>query len=187
MGFRLYLTATPNEVVDRINGAEDVNAASLAAFAKDAGVDGIGDDKITYVSVSGLTREYPTYELGKEYDLFSKLIKEEDNHPTLKWFADEDTYCYVGDASMLTCTMCHYKDKVIALETKLASGEMSEEDRGFHYRSKLNWLNSEHLFKLDPDNFEVTGVWLYEYSMFNLVSFYKSIDWSIHKVLLIGY
>lgn len=171
MGYRLYFYEIPKELVTQISNASSFEEAKLIAAPNNTDPDYLG-----IYEFEGLGLEY---EFGKEHDAIQAI---ERGSRTLRWFhdMDRDSYCRVGTHNMVLRALEHYRQKVINYHRE-------SDGREADYASKIRWLESEFLFDLGQSSYDVTGVWLYEYSMFNLVNFYKKIDWNKSRVLFTGW
>ncbi len=55
------------------------------------------------------------------------------------------------------------------------------------YRDKIYWIKHGHCYDLDLEKHSVQKSWLYEYTIFELIHWYKTIDWEKEIVMFYAY
>lgn len=89
-----------------------------------------------------------------------------------------------------------YKDKVLSVlenmivdspedamwDEKTAKEKMEED-----YKDKIHWIKNNYCYDLDLESNNIQGSWLYEYVIFDLIHWYKTIDWENELVMFYAY
>lgn len=200
MGYRHYLYAVPKEQVAEIQACK--TAKDLTEFAKRHGYSYDKDDG--WLSLYKVGKE--VYELGKHSEIGFKL---ESERPSV-FTSDELKERYSDDGfALLTkndfkSVIEFYRQKIIdwfksLLEIKDSSkftAEYTKEQYQFEMlkrevQDKIDSWSGKYFgispIDLNDDKERITGDWLYEYAIFELVRVYKSFDWENNELVLVGW
>lgn len=200
MGYRHYLYAVPKEQLAEIQACK--TAKDLTEFAKRHDYSYDKDDG--WLSLYKVGKE--VYELGKHSEIGFKL---ESERPSV-FTSDELKERYSDDGfALLTkndfkSVIEFYRQKIIdwfksLLEIKDSSkftAEYTKEQYQFEMlkgevQDKIDSWSGKYFgispIDLNDDKERITGDWLYEYAIFELVRVYKSFDWENNELVLVGW
>ena len=85
-----------------------------------------------------------------------------------------------------------YKEKVLSvleneLKEDLEEKQTSVEKMRETYEDKIRWIKAGYCYDLDLESNNIQGSWLYEYTIFDLIHWYKTIDWEKEIVMFYAY
>jgi hypothetical protein len=180
MGYRNYLGKIS---IDKYNEIKNLNKEELLSYHK--------LDEDDYLSRREFISE--VYELGKYVDNFSNdlkspfFLREELN---LRY--NEDSELYLVEKKFFLEVINYYKRKIQTFYAEYAKGirednkeTISKANRHIE-RMSLEW-NSFDNTVINLDNPEqITGSWMYEYAIFQLVYLYNTFNWETDKLVYYG-
>jgi len=197
MGYRNYFCKISKKELEEIRKYRTV--AELAEWGKATGrkVMNYGDENEFYLPVFNIGETI--YDFGKDVDWAHKLQKNENifSSNELKEAYAEEHDTFVCSQTDFLAVIDVYKEKIINYYEKL----LAENKEAFHtsdigqkckahVRNQLyEWKNA---FDSSPVNTDlsvntITGSWLYEYAIFELVRLYKTFDWENDALLFLGW
>ena len=89
-----------------------------------------------------------------------------------------------------------YKEKVLSIleddlidtpESGVWDKKTSEEKMKEVCKEKISWIKRGYCYDLDLESNHIQCSWLYEYTIFNLIHWYKTIDWNNEIVMFYAY
>lgn len=212
MGYRNYFYIAEKEKVDnffslsheeqmKITAEIEKKGYSDQEFAKKIAQEYLKENVLSDWNVRKCISAQEIHECGKYFDSeTSEKIKE-----GCKDYSDGDTeFCIVKPEALLICAE-HYKQKTIDWWENIAKSiDMTDEEIKNDWKNypggrpnikeKLEYhirdLKDKRINVLDTDinnKFSITTSWTYEYTMFELIHLYKSIDWNQYQLIWCGY
>lgn len=213
MGYRNYFAIIEKEEADKVLNASHEEQMQFCVeyirddwksdpeYAEEQVKDFLERDTVDYYMIKHYLNPTEIHECGKYFDYdTSKLIKE-----GCRDCSDDDTeFCIVQPKALLACAE-HYKQNAakwwrnIITSIDMTDKEIKEDWKNYpegrpNIKERLEWhvrdLENEGIDVLDTDindKFHLTTSWTYEYTMFELIHLYKTIDWEKYYLIWLGY
>ena len=194
MGYRHYFHSVPKTQIEEIKNCKTIN--ELCNWAESAGykVDR-NEDERPYFPVRTIGKEI--YGFGKYVDW---ALEMQDRNESI--FNSDELKEKYEHYQPVICTqddfilaINEYKQKIInyykgLLDEQEIRGLTKEQRQQGHIESQLEeWNNEFNIYPIDLNlNREsITGSWLYEYAIFELVRVYKTFNWENDVLVLLGW
>ena len=179
MGYRLYFYVVEKKIINKIKKAKTIQEAIQIAHPDK----NISDEDDLYTSVYDIVGSYTGFEFGKYLEDSQMKAILGDKPKKLKWFANGDHDCWIGDKDMVKRAAEYEHKRVVEWHRKATeSPEAAHQDA----HARLRW-SEEFLIDLNEDRRELTTSYMYEHQIFNLVSLYKNTDWKKYTVIFAGW
>lgn len=213
MGYRNYFAIIEKEEADKVLNASHEEQMQICVdeirkdwesdseYAEEEVKEFLENDTVDYYKIKHYLNPTEIHECGKYFDYdTSKLIKED-----CKDYSDDDTeFCIIQPKALLICAE-HYKQNAakwwrnIITSIDMTDEEIKEDWKNYpegrpNIKERLEWhvrdLENKRIDVLDTDikdKYHITSSWVYEYTMFELIHLYKTIDWDKYYLLWLGY
>ena len=212
MGYRNYFAIIEKDKADKVINASHEEQMQFIAevirgdysdpdYAEELVQEHLERDVVDWYMLKNYLKPTEIHECGKYFDHdTSEKIKED-----CKDFSDDDTeFCIVKPESLLVCAE-HYKQNAakwwrnIITSIDMTDEEIKEDWKNYpegrpNIKERLEWhvreLESKYIDVLDTDikdKYRITSSWVYEYTMFELIHLYKTIDWDKYYLVWLGY
>lgn len=213
MGYRNYFAIIEKEEADKVLNASHEEQMQFCVeyirddwksdpeYAEEQVKEFLERDTVDYYMIKHYLNLTEIHECGKYFDYdTSKLIKED-----CRDCSDDDTeFCIVQPKALLVCAE-HYKQnsakwwRNIITSIDMTDEEIKEDWKNYprgrpNIKERLEWhvrdLENKGIDVLDTDindKFHLTTSWTYEYTMFELIHLYKTIDWEKYYLIWLGY
>jgi len=213
MGYRNYFGIIEKEEADKVLNASHEEQIQFCVeyirndwksdpeYAEEQVKEFLERDTVDYYIIKHYLNPTEIHECGKYFDYdISKLIKED-----CRDYSDDDTeFCIVQPKALLVCAE-HYKQnavkwwKNIITSIDMTDEEIKEDWKNYpegrpNIKEKLEWhvreLEDKSIDVLDTNikhKYRITSSWMYEYTMFELIHLYKTIDWDKYYLIWMGY
>lgn len=211
MGYRHYLYIIPKETVKNLQGKsyEELWEEYATPKEKDSYYEWLKEypEKGKHIDIDWFGQQ-EVFEFGKLYwDDTAQRIYDTgkplfDNPEIQEEFADYEPYIVSKEAIKIAVEI--YRQKVIDYYKDLFKENEKLCDPFFHIpieeveksiqekcledcRNQLDEWSKGWLLDFDEDSLALTGSWFYQYSIFNLMHLYKSIDFEKYDLLFYGW
>lgn len=213
MGYRNYFAIIEKEKADKVLNASHEEQMQFCVeyirddwksdpeYAEEQVKEFLERDMVDYYMIKHYLNPKEIHECGKYFDYdTSQLIKED-----CRDYSDDDTeFCIVQPKALLVCAE-HYKQNAakwwrnIIASIDMTDEEIKEDWKNYpegrpNIKERLEWhvreLEDKHINVLDTDikdKYHITSSWVYEYTMFELIHLYKTIDWDKYYLIWLGY
>lgn len=213
MGYRNYFAIIEKDKADNILNASKEEQIQFIVdgirneyknnpqYAEDEVAEYLEIGEVDYWRMKNYIGLQEIHECGKYFDSkTTELIKEE-----CRDYSDDDTeFCIIQPKALLVCAE-HYKQnsikwwRNIITSINMTDEEIKEDWENYpegrpNIKERLEWhvrdLEGKYIdvFNTDiNDKFHLTTSWTYEYTMFELIHLYKSIDWNKYYLVWLGY
>jgi hypothetical protein len=214
MGYRNYFAIIEKDKADNILNASKEEQIrfivdgirneykSNPQYAEDEVAEYLETGEVDYWRMKNYIGLQEIHECGKYFDYeTSDEIKED-----CKDYSDDDTeFCIIQPKALLICAE-HYKQNAakwwrnLIRSLDMTDEEIKEDWKNYpggkrpDIKQKLEWhvrdLEDKGINILNTDlndKYSLTTSWLYEYTMFELIHLYKSIDWNKYYLVWLGY
>ena len=188
MGYRHYFYKVKKEDVATVR---DMNFDQLCEYAKDNGIE-LYDEELEgkgfYFNDDKFLNKVEVFEFGKLYwentaeRIYSKGIPLFTNAEVQEYVSDYYPYV-VGKEGLLEAIEV-YREKITNLYRNLIEEDDKEKIKT-HLEEYAYW--STKIVETDEDCKYLTGSWLYEHHIFDLVYLLKTIDWATETLLFYGW
>ena len=190
MGYRHHLYKIEK---DRLNKIRNMTNSDLYIYTK-------SNEEDNYWSPLDLFRDGHIYNLGeidnKLYDVLEESRIDEifTNTEVKEKMKDYDNG--ILNAEGFLKIMDLYKEKILSyLENLLVDGneeswrkqKTSQEKLKEHIEEKVRMIRNCDEYDFNLKNEQVTGSWTFEYSLFELIRLYKTINWEKYYVVYLAY
>lgn len=190
MGYRHYLYKIKKEDLNKIR---NMSNSDLYIHTKSKEEDG-------WWSPTDLFREGYIYSLG---EIDTKLWKTLKNNRIDEIFIQEEVKERMSDydngilnSDGFLNIMELYKEKVLSYFNDLLKDGYKESWRKYktsneklksHMEEKIRMIQNCDEYDFNLEREQITGSWTFEYSLFELIRLYKSIDWNNYYVIYLAY
>lgn len=205
MGYRHYFLKAPLEIVQAV---KDMTYDELKAYLKEhdpKAVEIYGNDEC--VDIHRAFKQVRVFEFGKlYYDNTADRIYDKGNdlftNPDTQVMFSDYHPAVVGKEGVLEAIEI-YRQKVLSYYNSLLEptdkyrlplglGEIEEEadpaeKRLKEVQSKIREWSNPYILDLNLESSSLTGSWLYEYTIFELIRVLKSTDWDKETILFYGW
>lgn len=190
MGYRHYLYKVKK---DELNKIRNMTNSDIYIHTK-------SNDEDNYWSPLDLFRDKCIYELGEIDNTMWKILK---NNRIDEIFTQEEVKEHMEEydngilnADGFLKIMETYKEKIISyLNDLLVDGykeswrenKTSYEKMKEHLEEKIRFITVSDEYDFNLKNERITGSWTFEYSLFELIRLYKTINWDNYYVIYLAY
>ena len=210
MGYRNYFAIAEKEKVDEFLKLSEEDRVRFS-YKDDIEKDYIDEEELqsyiesNYINCFVFTHELggeEIHECGKYFDNeTAEKIKEDSINLSNE---DGEINVKLKPEALLVCAE-HYKQNAakwwrnIITSIDMTDDEIKEDWKNYpegrpNIKERLEWhvreLENKHIDVLDTDikdKYHITTSWVYEYTMFELVHLYKTIDWNKYDLIWLGY
>lgn len=190
MGYRHYLYKVKKEELNKIRNMRN---SDLYIYTK-------SDEEDNYWYPLDLFRDKCIYALGEIDNVLYKVLE---NNRIDEIFKQEEVKERMEEydngilnADGFLKIMETYKEKVVSyLSNLLVDGykeswrenKSSNEKMKEHLEEKIRFIKNSNEYDFNLKNEQITGSWTFEYSLFELIRLYKTIDWDNYYVVYLAY
>ena len=190
MGYRYYLYKVKK---DELNKIRNMTNSDLYIYTK-------SNDEDNYWSPLDLFRDKCIYELGEIDNTMWKILK---NNRIDEIFTQEEVKEHMEEydngilnADGFLKIMETYKEKIVSyLNDLLVDGykeswrenKTSYEKMKEYLEEKIRFITVSDEYDFNLKNERITGSWTFEYSLFELIRLYKTINWDNYYVIYLAY
>lgn len=188
MGYRHYLYKVKK---DELNKIRNMTNSDIYIYTK-------SNDEDNYWSPLDLFRDKCIYELGEIDNTMWKILK---NNRIDEIFTQEEVKEHMEEydngilnADGFLKIMETYKEKIISYLNDLLvdkeswrENKTSYEKMKEHLEEKIRFITVSDEYDFNLKNERITGSWTFEYSLFELIRLYKTINWDNYYVIYLAY